>query len=454
MSAPSLQTLHLFNRLCFGGRLQDLDKPEAAIWKEPASASKQLFGSIPNYKPLKSYSEEFMVDKSEFARVEENRKVYPNSFDEITHNWLRHTADSANAVREKAALFWMHFIPVIGESEVRVKPLMEIYRKLALGKLEDLFFDLFLNPNFMSFLTAVNSTKDSPNQNLAREFMELFTLGVNHYTENDVRELARCFAGFVQPDEKIQMLSLKAEHQDFGEKNLLGQRKAYDYKEAIRWIIAQPQTSKFIAKRVLQFYLTTEPKAEMVEACAEIYHSSGHQFRSLLKFMVGQPWFYDAKYMGNKVKTPIELLLQFQHQTGLRTYGLMCHWHMQRWLGQQLFNPPSVGGWPDGNQWLNGSVLVHRLSLPCKLLIIANRIHPKNGFTYKAHSWLSHFTMRSFRGLTDAQFDKDAYLASLETHKINEALWLLGSGASKLSAEEQTSLGLSELLQHPYYQYC
>ncbi len=75
MSFPSLQTLHLFNRLCFGGRLQDLENMEAAIWKEYASAAKQLFGSIPKYEPLKTYSEEFMVDKSEFARVEENRKV-------------------------------------------------------------------------------------------------------------------------------------------------------------------------------------------------------------------------------------------------------------------------------------------------------------------------------------------------------------------------------------------
>jgi uncharacterized protein (DUF1800 family) len=454
MSAPSLQTLHLFNRLCFGGRLQDLDNPEAAIWKEPRSASKQLLGSIPNYKPLKSYSEEFMVDKSEFARVEENRKVYSNSFDEIIHNWLRHTADSNNLIREKAALFWMHFIPVIGESEVRVNPLMEIYRKHALGKLEDLFFDLFLNPNFMSFLTAVNSTKDSPNQNLAREFMELFTLGVNNYNENDVRELARCFAGFVQPDEKIQTLSLKAENQDFGEKTLLGQRKAYDYKSAIQWIIAQPQTAKFIAKRVLQFYLTTEPNAEMIKACAEVYHESGHQFHSLLEFMVGQPWFYDAKYMGNKVKTPMELLLQFQHQTGLRTYGVTCHWHMQRWLGQQLFNPPSVGGWPDGNQWLNGSVLVSRLTFLSNLLHISNRTLPKNGIAYKTHSWLSNFSLRLFRWNMDAKFNEDEYLDTLEKNGIPEAYWLLGSRFEMLQENEKSSLRLREILQHPYYQYC
>lgn len=454
MSSASPQTLHLLNRLCFGGRLQDLDDSKSALWKASAAAARQLFNTAPKYAPLKSYSREFMVDKSEFARVEENRKVYPNSFDEITHNWLRHTADSTNPIREKAALFWMQFIPVIGESEARVKPLLEIYRKHALGKLESLFFDLFLNPNFMNFLTAVNSLKDSPNQNLAREFMELFTLGVNHYTENDVRELARCFAGFVQPDGKIQTLSLKAGHQDFGEKTILGQRKSYDYKEVIQWIIAQPQTSKFIAKRILQFYLTTEPSEEMIEACADVYCKSGHHFQSLLEYMAVQPWFYDPKFMGNKVKTPIELLLQFQHQTGLRTYGLMCHWHMQRWLGQQLFNPPSVGGWPDGNQWLNGSVLVSRLSLLRNLLIIANRTHPKNGFAYKLHSWLSHFSLRLFRWNMDAQFNEDTYLEVLKKHNISESQWLLGPVFARLSTHEQTSLGLSKILQHPYYQYC
>lgn len=454
MSAPSLQTLHLFNRLCFGGRIQDLKNPDAAIWKEPLVAQKHLFGSIPNYKPLKSYSEEFMVDASELARVEENRKVYPNSFDEITHNWLRHTADSQNPAAEKAALFWMHFIPVIGESEARVKPLIEIYRKHALGKLEDLFFDLFLNPNFMNFLTAVNSTKDSPNQNLAREFMELFTLGVNHYTENDVRELARCFAGFVQPDEKIQTLALKAENQDFGEKTLLGQKRNYSYKEAIQWIIAQPQTSKFIAKRALQFYLTTEPTDQMIDDCAFAYSQSRHQFQALLEFMCRQPWFYDPKYMGNKVKTPMELLLQFQHQTGLRTYGLMCHWHLQRWLGQQLFNPPSVGGWPDGNQWLNGSVLVSRLISLGDLLQIANRTLPKNGSAYKIHSWLSRFSLRLFRWNMDAKCNEDEYLETLNQLGISESQWMMGNRFEMLQENEKTSLRLHRILQHPYYQYC
>jgi uncharacterized protein (DUF1800 family) len=449
-----MQTHHLLNRLCFGGRIQELGNPKAAIWRDPQTAVKQLFAEIPEYQPLKSYSKEFMVDAYEFAQVEENRKVYPNSFDEITHNWLRHTADSAYPIAEKAALFWMHFIPVIGESEVLVKPLLEIYRKNSLGKLESLFFDLFLNPNFMSFLTAVNSTKDSPNQNLAREFMELFTLGVNNYTENDVRELARCFAGFIQPDETIQTLTLKAENQDFGEKTLLGKRKAYDYKSAIQWIIAQPQTSKFIANRVLQFYLTTEPNDQMINDCAVVYQQSGHEFAALLEFMCKQTWFYNPKYMGNKVKTPMELLLQFQHQTGLRTYGLMCHWHLQSWLGQQLFNPPNVGGWPEGNQWLNNSVLVRRLTLMHNLVIISNRTHSKNSFGYKLMSWLSHFSLRSFRWITDAKFDRQRYWEDLRRHNISETQWLLGTRSNKLSEQDQKYLGLSEILQHPHYQYC
>jgi uncharacterized protein (DUF1800 family) len=454
MSAPSLQTQHLLNRLCFGGRIQDLSNPKAAIWQAPQAAAKQLFAEIPEYQPLKSYSNEIMVDASELAKVEENRKVYPNSADEVNHNWLRHTADCANPIAEKAALFWMHFIPVIGEGGPRVAPLLEIYRKHALGKLESLFFDLFLNPNFMNFLTAINSTKDSPNQNLAREFMELFTLGVNHYTENDVRELARCFAGFVQPDEKIQTLTLKEENQDFGEKTLLGQRKAYDYKEAIQWIIAQPQTAKFIAQRVLQFYLTTEPTEQIINDCAVVYEVSGYEFSALLEFMCKQAWFYDPKYMGNKVKTPMELLLQFQHQTGLRTYGLMGHWHLQSLLGQSLFAPPSVGGWPDGNQWLNGSVLVNRLTVLLNLLQIANRKVPKTGIAYKLLSWASRFPLRYFRWNMDAKFNVDEYLDTLEKNSIPEAYWMMGSRFEMLQENEKSSLRLREILQHPYYQYC
>jgi uncharacterized protein (DUF1800 family) len=284
--------------------------------------------------------------------------------------------------------------------------------------------------------------------------MELFTLGVNHYTENDVRELARCFAGFVQPNEKIQTLTLKEENQDFGEKTLLGQRKAYDYKEAIQWIISQPQTAKFIAKRVLQFYLTTEPTEQMINDCADVYEQSGHEFSALLEFMCKQAWFYDPKYMGNKVKTPMELLLQFQHQTGLRTYGLMCHWHLQSLLGQSLFAPPSVGGWPDGNQWLNGSVLVNRLTVLLNLLQIANRKVPKTGFAYKLLSWASRFHLRYFRWNMDAKFNEAEYLDTLEKNSIPEAYWMMGSRFKMLQENEKSSLRLREILQHPYYQYC
>jgi hypothetical protein len=158
--------------------------------------------------------------------------------------------------------------------------------------------------------------------------------------------------------------------------------------------------------------------------------------------------------MGNKVKTPMELLLQFQHQTGLRTYGLMCHSHLQRLLGQQLFNPPSVGGWPDGNQWLNGSVLVSRLTLLSNLLHISNRTLPKNGIAYKTHSWLSHFSLRLFRWNMDAKFNEDEYLDTLEKNGIPEAYWLLGSRFEMLQENEKSTLRLREILQHPYYQYC
>lgn len=452
MLTLSHETKHLYNRLCFGCRIELLRSEDAHLWINQVKKVREfLFKTIPTYSPLKSYSQEFMLDSSEFHKVEENRKVYPNSFDEITHNWLRHVADSSNPIREKAALFWMHFIPVVGESEARVKPLMEIYRKHALGNLENLFLDLFLNPNFMNFLTAVNSSKESPNQNLAREFLELFTLGVNQYSENDVRELARCFAGFIQPDEKIQILSLNPQSQDVGEKVLLGSKGNYDYQGAIRWVISQPQTSIFIAKRVLQFYLTSNPKEKMIQDCAKIYHESGHHFETLLKFITAQPWFYSKKYMGNKVKTPVELLIQFQHQTGLRTYGLMCHTHLQQLLGQQLFNPPSVGGWPVDNQWLNGSILINRLSILRNLVIIANRSHTKYSVAYKLHSWASHFSLRLFRWKMDAKFDEKEYLQSLESNNISESEWLLGNRANELSSEKFT---LYKILQHPLYQYC
>lgn len=108
MKRPLTETLHLLNRLAFGGRIQDLGNTNSIVWKPQQEALRQLIETAPAYSALKSYSKEFLLDNSEWASVEENRKVYPNSSEEINHNWLRHVADSANAIREKAALFWMH----------------------------------------------------------------------------------------------------------------------------------------------------------------------------------------------------------------------------------------------------------------------------------------------------------------------------------------------------------
>lgn len=191
----------------------------------------------------------------------------------------------------------------------------------------------------------------------------------------------------------------------------------------------------------------------MIDDCANAYKNN-YNFSELLQFMASQPWFYKAEYIGNKVKTPVELLIQFQHQTGLRTYGLMCHTHLQRLLGQQLFNPPSVGGWPDGKNWLNGTILIARLSIPNQLIKISNRSFPKKGASYKLFSWMSGFSIRHFRWQMDAKFDQDAYNIALEKHKLSEAFWLLGGKSTSLSQEQMESLRLKQILQHPFYQYC
>ncbi len=156
--------------------------------------------------------------------------------------------------------------------------------------------------------------------------------------------------------------------------------------------------------------------------------------------------FLNPEYHKSKVKTPVELLVGFQRQTGLRTVGMKTAFQFLSKCGQVLFYPPTVAGWPGGEDWLQGERLLHRLFLPGALIAIANRQVPKNSLTYKLASRIFEPSKRGFRYVADAKWDKGRFYAALNRHEIPVSQWILG--------ETQVQTGLEDCLQHPAYQYC
>lgn len=405
-----------------------------------------LWDTLPNYQPLTEiYTPQILVpeDKTEEKRLME---AYPWVASE--NIWLQSMVETDNSLREKVALFWHQHIPSSrGRKTNQGILLLEIYRKYGLGNLRELLIQLISTPALMYFLDLGDSSKEKPNENFARELMELFLLGEGNYTLQDVKEVARAFTGrrFDQKNFPYPYFLDKSAYDD-GVKTIFGKTGNYDGEGVIDLILERPQAAYHITRAALKFFFSDQPPAKMVSDCADAYFKSGYEMSALLNAMFRHPEFSNPAYRFSKVKTPVELIVAFQRQTGLRTVGLKTAYFFMRYAGQTLFSPPTVAGWPGGEDWLRGERLLHRLFLPGTLIAIANRKIPKASVAYKVYSRLSVTSKRKYRYIADARWDADAFFSALKESDISVSEWLLG--------EKRSENNLLAILQYPEYQYC
>lgn len=415
-------------------------------WADLESCIKWLWETLPPYEPLPlAYQPQTMVaeDLSEELRLMEQQELV-----KFCNIWLQRMVRADNPLREKVALFWHHHIPSSsGRRPDHGRLLIEEYRKYGLGRLKDLLNAVLSSSTMMWHLDLFGSHKNNPNENFAREFMELFTLGEGHYSLKDVKEAARALTGryFDKKNYPYQAYFDPGIFDD-GVKTILGETGNLGGEEFIEIILGQEQTARHISRAVLRFFFSDNPPDQMVESCAQAYFSSGYEMRALLECMFRHEAFLNPDYIKSKVKTPIELLVGFQRQTGLRTVGMKTAYQFLMKCGQILFYPPTVAGWPGGEDWLQGDRLLHRLFLPGALIAVANRQVPKSSLAYKLSSRVFEPSKRGFRYIADAKWDKAMFYAALNRHGIPVSQWILG----EIHAES----GLEACLQYPEYQYC
>jgi len=415
-------------------------------WADLESCIKWVWETLPPYRPLAlDYHPQIMVaeDLPEELRLMEQQELV-----KFNHVWLQSMVGEDNPLREKMALFWHHHIPSSsGRRPDHGRLLIEEYRKYGLGNLKDLLNAVLSSSTMMWHLDLFSSHKNNPNENFAREFMELFTLGEGHYSLKDVKEAARALTGryFDKKSYPYRALFDPAIFDD-GVKTILGKTGHFGGEEVIEIILGQAQTARHIARAVLRFFFSDNPPDQMVESCAEAYYSSGYEMRVLLESMFRHEAFLSPEYNKSKVKTPVELLVGFQRQTGLRTVGMKTAYQFLLKCGQVFFYPPTVAGWPGGEDWLRGERLLHRLFLPGALIAIANRQVPKNSLTYKLSSRAFEPSKRRLRYIADAKWDRGRFYAALNLHGIPVSKWILG--------ETHSEIELEDCLQHPDYQYC
>jgi uncharacterized protein (DUF1800 family) len=214
----------------------------------------------------------------------------------------------------------------------------------------------------LNFLNNQQNRKGHPNENFAREVMELFTLGRGHYTETDIKEAARAFTGWGS-NLQGEFVFRKGQH-DFGSKTVLGDTGDFDGGEVLDILLEQKQTAKYISDKIYKFLVNEEAEAAKVEWLADRFYKNGYDISKLLEDIFTSEWFYHEKNIGAKIKSPVELLVGIQRMLPMTLENSEALLVLQRVLGQVLFYPPNVAGWPGGKTWIDSSTLMMRMRIP------------------------------------------------------------------------------------------
>ena len=286
--------------------------------------------------------------------------------DRLAYWWANRMLASATPLQEKMALFWHgHFAN--NEDKIRdyrkMKRQLELFQSKGTGNFRDLLIGAAQDPAMLAFLDAGVNVKGAPNENFAREIMELFTMGVAsngvaNYSESDIREAARAFTGW-----NYQNLSFKEnlDKHDSGVKKFLGQTGNFDGVQVIDMILAQPATAEFIAAKIYRFLVREDLSAATQKQLGAELRNNRYELAPLLRKILLSRDFYSAPSVATHIKGPVELAVSTYKKLGLNEVpGVPDFNEATGALGQRLFHPPTVAGWAQGKSWITPGLLLER----------------------------------------------------------------------------------------------
>lgn len=373
-----VKAAHLLNRAGFGGapdqvhrlagmrfeaavdELLDYESVQDAAFPEvDFTAIREMFAALLRLRQARADERTLREANNQIQRA--NRE----KFQQIREAWLRRMIQTRRPLQEKMVLFWHGFL-VSGIPETRVAEHMamqlELFRRMATGNFKDLILAVSRDPAMLSYLDNNSNRKGRPNENYARELMELFTMGIGNYTEADIKEAARAFTGWTFAGNEF--VFQRNQHDD-GMKTFLGRTGNLDGADIINIIFDQPATARWLPRRLFEFFGYQAPDA-VVDELAGIF-KRGWDVKTVLRTIITSELFYSEKAVRAQIKSPVQLVVGAARATGaevpeaalLRAMDLM---------GQLLLYPPNVGGWPANKGWINTATILVRYNFSSLLL--------------------------------------------------------------------------------------
>jgi hypothetical protein len=284
--------------------------------------------------------------------------------------WANRMLQTTHPLEQKMALLWHgHF--ATHENKVRdyrkMMQQIELFERGATGNLRELTIKVAQNPAMLYFLDAQYNVKGAPNENFAREVMELFTMGVGNYGEKDVRECARAFTGWYF--DNLEFKVDPAKHDD-GPKTFLGRTGNFDGVEVLKIIFEQPVTAEFLASKIYRFLVRDELSADLRKKLGAILRSNNFEVKPLLTAILSSKDFYSQASYGGHIKGPVEHFVAMFHHLGAGEIPGVPDFNQSTIaMGQNLLNPPSVAGWAGGKAWITPGLLIARGNVAREVLI-------------------------------------------------------------------------------------
>lgn len=373
---------HLLNRAGFGGapaRIRDLHAqglPRAVdelLNRRAPQLSPPEWAQGPVQTRRQAFMEAGSLDVADQEKRLLNKEFMRGQRRQITELrvwWLERMRQSRDPLLEKMTLFWHgHF----ATSFVKVNIAWDMWRQnetlrsYALGNFEEMLRAMTRDPAMIRWLDLDKSKDGRPNENFAREVLELFTLGEGHYTEQDIKEAARAFTGHrVDPDTQEFFFARRVH--DSGEKAFLGQHGDFNADDIARIILAQPQCPRFLARRIWEFFAYENPEPAILDAAAETLRRSDCEMKPLLRAIFTSRAFYSPRALRTQIKSPVDWIVSACIALDASIPRQPALDLLLARLGQLPFEPPNVRGWEGGKSWISSSTLVLRYNLAGWLL--------------------------------------------------------------------------------------
>ncbi len=384
------EAAHLLNRAGFGGNPADIkalhalgrvkavdsllspDEPDSAFpppaWATEEQALAEMRERAQQFQELQRARRDSSPEEAERARREAQKSAQQENRRhalEAQAWWFRRMLQTRAPLREKMVLFWHdHFATSI--QKVKQTVLMvwqnQLFRTHAFGSFRELTQAILMDPAMMLYLDTQNSRKGKPNENFAREVMELFTLGEGHYTEQDIREAARAFTGY-----QMNRLNAKVTHNrrqwDPTDKTVLGRTGAFTGREVIDVLFAQPAAARLVPAKLWAFFVSENPPTPVIDVLAEAFRAADFKVEPVLRRIFLSKEFYAAAVVRDQIKSPIHFLVALLKQLEIAAPPTGFPITAQQQLGQVLFMPPNVAGWDWGKAWINTNTLLTRYNL-------------------------------------------------------------------------------------------